>query len=290
MGNYSSKYLIEKEITVKSGNNSIVAQSLFINLEFNDNILFKVNMAIEVDMINLLKFKESQFFNLTNESLNGHQFPNFNADKKIEINAFLNPECLDEITHNSAKVFIDEFILNDKFNNESQWFWDTIKQEETLPEDLSKLGSLSSGLKSNWISKIYKSVKKVESPLFKDIYNFFIKGYEQIEITEYGRSFEFDMSIDIPGCKGELLLLEFKKIIIFYINIPFNKNWNEVVQTIGEINYDLPVGNFEYNQELNIVRFKTFIDYQDVNVTYPMLQNLYQGNFDSVSKYISNFQ
>ncbi len=289
MNKFSSKYLVEKNININYKTGFFTINSLFVNLEYHDNVIFKVSMAIDVDLENLSIIKNNCLLNLSKDSLNGQEFPKFNNLKKIEVTAFLNPEFLTDLSINSAQEFIREFDQNNLFNDESFWYWDIIKQDEILPQDLKELGNLSSGIKSYWVSNIYKSVNKVESPLFKDIYNFFNKAFQNIQITEFGKSFEFDLSKEIDNCSGAIILLELKKIVIFYIKIPTSKSWNEIKEIIGKINYDLPVGNFEYNEELNIVRFKTSIDYQNVNITYPMLQNLYQANYESVNKYVLEF-
>jgi len=289
MNKFSSKYLIEKKINIKSKSGFITANTLFVNLEFNDNVLFKVIMSIDVDFHNLSTIKNNGYFNLTKDSLIGKEFPKFNNLNKIEVSAFLNPVHITDLSITSAKEFITQFEQQGLFNDESNWYWDSIKQDEILPDELKTLGTLSSGIKSNWNANIYQSINKIESPLFKDVYTFFNKAFQDIKITEFGKSFEFDLSKELDNCWGKIVLFEFKKILIFYIQIPITKPWSEVIEIIGEINYNLPVGNFEYNEDANIVRFKTTIDFQNVSITYPMLQNLYQGNFECVNKYLIEF-
>lgn len=289
MINQLKKNKFTQKLTILNNNEiEVIANFYSFNLTFKSGVLQKIEIEFSVDAGKWLLINEKNLFNIQNTIFNNEEEFDLNPNKPIELICFINPNELEKLEVNDPEEF-NKLFNNVSFDycDNSKWFIDKILQNEEIPSTLH--GNLKMGFSTNWRELHYPNNQFIKSELFQDIFLFFSSSFYNLTIITENERFRWDLSGQIPNSVGEILFKAELKQLIFYINIPFNLASNKMNKLINEINFDLPIGNFEYLENPPNLRFKTSIDFLNVDLTYSMLQNLYQANIMICKKYHTEF-
>jgi hypothetical protein len=111
----------------------------------------------------------------------------------------------------------------------------------------------------------------------------------QPEETDYEGVLRIDFSSDnIPVSEGLAdVRIEYERFL-FYLSFRDRapvKQRREVMTFLTRANYDLVIGNFEFNLDDGGVRFKSSIDFTNVDLSETLIRNTIRSSMDAVEQY-----
>lgn len=123
----------------------------------------KIKITIEVDFKNYEYIIANELFNLYKEALGKNFRTSFNKAKPIEIQLQLNSNLISvlqlgvELNKEKVLNYLIKKSNEDRDNifiSTESWYGLNVKQEEDLPEELKKLGSVKSGFDTRWSQEL----------------------------------------------------------------------------------------------------------------------------------------
>lgn len=280
---FNSFYLSERSLYFHKDSFKFEVKEPHIDIQFENNQIQNVIVKGHIDST---QWNEILKLGLFNYQPSEYDTSTFNSDKDIVIQLFYEHSLLIGMHFATAEEWLQnvENNTNKMYLNIDNWYIEKALQKLKSPVEIP--GELKVGYRSKW-----KSNETINEPskLLEDVLVFFKSAFPEIIMDEGGASFRWDLSSEIPNSLGEVIIKEQFQQVIFYVHLPFNIEPNSMHKLVNEINFGLPLGNFEYMENPPHLRFKTCVEYQKMELTYTMLQNLYQSNLSVVSKYNERF-
>lgn len=280
---FNSFYLSERSLYFQKDSLEFEVKEPNIEIQFENN---QIQNVIVKGLIETNRWNEILKFGLFNYQHSEYDTTTFDTDKDILIQLFYDHRLVSGLHCATAEEWLQiaENNINKPYLNINNWFIEKALQTIESPKGIS--GEFKIGYKSKWRSN---KTKNEHSKLVEDVLAFFKSAFPEIKLDEGGTSFRWDLSSEIPNSLGEVIIKERFQQVIFYVHLPFNIEPHAMHKLVNEINFGLPVGNYEYLEEPPNLRFKTSVEYQKMELTYTMLQNLYQSNLSVVDKYHERF-
>lgn len=280
---FNSFYLSERSLYFYKDELKFEVKQPSIDIQFENN---QIQNIIIKGLIDINQWNELEKEGLFNFHANGNNLSTFEEGKDIVIQLFYAHSLLSSVHSATAEEWLQmiENNVSKKYLNTDNWFIEKALQTIQSPEGIS--GELKIGYRSKWRSN---KTNNKSSKLIEDVFAFFRSAFPEIKMDDSGASFRWNLSSEIPNSLAEVIIKERFQQVIFYVHLPFNIEPNSMHKLVNEINFGLPVGNFEYLEEPPNLRFKTSVEYHKMELTYTMLQNLYQSNLSVASKYHDRF-
>ncbi len=263
------------------------------NIVVTDNKITDVKILIEISEKTYKIVDNKESFNLNGMMRKQDTSYEFLDNKPIEIDLTLNKKLYSTIHKDvkNAKGLISYFenINNNENNsillNTENWFANYVKQEVDIPDDME--GSLKMGYATRWLD-----LSKYSDPFVRKIYLFFIMKTLNCEILN-SKKIVFKMYVkdDIINFYTNIRK-DINQIVLYsspQLKIPEEKRM-ETCKKINEINFDLPVGNFELDFEDGEIRFKTYFESVDSSFSNDYLKLLLESNIYTMTKYLDEIK
>ena len=126
--------------------------------------------------------------------------------------------------------------------------------------------------------KAFKTVKRVLTKI----------GWEPEE-TEKEGVLRVDFSVDkIPIAEAIAdVRVDYERFLYYLIfkNRALSKYRSETMEFVTRVNFDLVIGNFEFNLDEGLVRFKSSIDFTAVELTEPLIRDAIKSAMEAVEQY-----
>jgi len=291
-----STFLAEKNISFHHENHVLDAMLTEATLKLENNRLVEVLITLQVDFEKYTHIDTQHIFHLDDDKKT--QGSDYDFDKKapILLDLILDNAFLEKIDSYEAKDFIYLLVQENKNNptnkllDSQSWYVMHVKQEVEVPAQIAEDGKLKMGYATTWYES--KFAKKLPtSTLFRDIFNFYKAAFPYCEVIEANKNFGFSFQNQEYTWKCMVVVREQYKQILFYSYLPYPILDRELIlKKITEINYDLPVGNFEMEWESGQVRFKTYLDFDQQQLNAQMLQSLFEANMYSMNKFLPQLE
>jgi hypothetical protein len=295
MGKQSiSTFLAVKEIHFYTDNAKIPLKLTESTLVFEGNRLSEVKICLEVSFAQYEQIDQQHLFHLEDDKKDISEAYHFDPLRNITIELILDRAVFSQVNSIKAQDFIQLLSQLDNANAPADllaaqnWYVLTVKQEVTLPAEMATKGSLAMGYATVWYAEKFAE-KMPESVLFSRISTFFRAVYPDLTVVEPSRQFKF-LHQDPSGHTWEcsLVLREQQQQVMFYADFPYPvKEKNIALRKINEINYDLPIGNFEMHPDEGTVRFKTYVDFSRIELHAALVQAIYDASIYNMNKYWS---
>lgn len=118
-----------------------------------------IRMGIQIDFDIYQQVKKQRLFNLFEDKIEPSSFTKFSSTRPIEIELKLDPTLIEvlELAIKLEAEIIKDYVISKSgegsdnlFIYHDSWFLLTAVQEESLPEELAKLGSIKTGFQTTW--------------------------------------------------------------------------------------------------------------------------------------------
>jgi len=291
-----STFLAEKNISFRHENHVLDAMLTEATLKLENNRLVEVLISLQVDFEKYTFIDSQAIFHLDDDKKT--QGSDYDFDKKtpILLDLILDNTFLEKIDSYEAKDFIHLLVQENKNSPTNQllnfqsWYVLHVKQEVEVPAQIAEDGILKMGYATTWYES--KFAKKLPtSTLFRDIFNFYKAAFPYCEVIEANKSFGFAFQNQEYTWNCLVVVREQYKQVLFYSFVPYPVLDKEIIlKKITELNYDLPVGNFEMEWESGQVRFKTYLDFDQQQLNAQMLQTLFEANIYSMNKFLPQLE
>lgn len=274
--------------------NATLKEIIFIEKEDKST---EIQAIIAIDKKTYDIIDENCVFNLQKQVRGQSSIEEFTTKKPIEIELKLRRTLYDKLETQkltSPKTLFQyiEKIKNDNENDllfSENWFALIVKQEVELPGDME--GTLNMGYQTTWIKTPEET--PVNSKFFNQIVDFFNANTLNCEVSNPNTNITFQYSSPpYVWYAGVKIKEEFKQVIL-RSQCPYKvqaDKRDEMCKKLTDINYDLPIGNFEMNQENGLIFFKTYLEAGSAQVTTEMLKLLLEANVYTLTKYIPEIE
>jgi len=294
MNEYKTQYFWSVDIKMLTPS----AEELTISIKeanfiLSDEGATEARLSVKVDKKTYEKIDRLEAFNLQQDKRKESALEDFADNKPVELELILSKLQIKKLDSkiNNAEKLIDVLHKLTYSNTNSpllqteNWFALNVKQEIDVPQEMG--GSLKMGYATVWADGFENEI--IIPPYIQQIFNYFNRNATNCLIinTAFHISFEYYYE----NRKWDCLLVpkeEFNQIIL-YTYSPYKVKEEEKMQVckkLTEINFDLPIGNFEFNFEKGEVRFKTYTESASSEISEEQLKLLLDANIYTINKFI----
>jgi hypothetical protein len=292
MSSKISHHELHQSLKMKQPDGTTIAVPVSqISIRQDDDEITRCIITLEIDPATYQQIDRLALFNLQPEmrgELWGGQFdPNIN----IEIEAGLEPDRLGELNDHATNVReVASCLLdaNSPLLQTEYWLGLCVKQLVSLPPELAKetQGEVKVGYQTQWI-KLF-----ADSPaMMGTVQSFFqANGWQFISET--------DASSIIATCQGEngnwrMVVNTEEEFCLVYSTFPHlipPQKRAAFMEFLTRANYELPIGNFEFDLDKGEVRFKTSVEVSAQELTFAIVERLVNANVYSMDSHLLDLQ
>ncbi len=294
MNEYKTQYFwsVDVKMSTPSGEelNIKITEANFIIAEGEPS---EARLSIKIDNKTYQRIDKLEAFNLKQDKRKESALEGFSENKPIEIELILDKS---QITKLDSKVINAEKLIETLHKltysdlkapllKTENWFALNVKQEVDVPEDMK--GSLKMGYATTWVEEF--ETKIVPTPFVQKIFDYFNKNTTNCQIVNTAFSIVFEYYYENKKWNCLLIPKEEYKQVILYIYSPKKIEKEKCMETckeITKINYDLPIGNFELDLDNCEIRFKTYLESVNPEITDEELKLLLDANIYTINKFM----
>ena len=277
---------------------SLSVSLIEVTTEELDGALDRVEVTFLVSPSDYARVDAEAVFHLTPEVRGPGSQRGFRDDAPIEIEARLHPhylillknetETLDEIGDYLLTLSGDD--ANHALLSADSWYALRVKQEELLPPELQGPGrSLKSGYSTTWNEtltneeRLTPALRTLIETLTGEGWNWSL-GAEPSTVMSR-------LWTDDPEDRWTVYsqIRDDEHFCLIYGVCPVRFSTTQlpqIIEFISRANQDLPIGNFEVNEDTLEIRFKTSLDYEGSDLTQPIVRQLLRANAAMMERYL----
>ena len=267
------------------------------NFTLTEGRASEAKLSIEVDKKNYQIIDNLEAFNLKIAERSESSIKEFSAEKPIEIELILDKEHIKTLASevDSAKSLIQHLIKLSKNKSNlpllqtENWFALYVKQEVEVPENME--GSLKMGYSTKWVEKFEE--KLPPSDFVQKIFDYFSKNATNCQIINSSFDIMFDYFYENRKWYFLINTNEEYNQIRLYSQYPYEISKEKclaVCKKITEINFGLPIGNFEFDFNTAQLRFKTYLELENLEINDTQLKMLLEANIYTMEQFSASIK
>ncbi len=259
-----------------------------------------IRLTFQVGMDTYRRIDEDSLFNLKPEARNPMAGDDFDPGRDVEIEASLDSDVLALLntwadSAEQAASYLGGLAETQPGNMllaTKSWYGLYIKQEMPLPPSLSEHGEVKAGYSTTWAHEQGGGGDRTTASdvrMMKVMEDYFNRAGVSFDRRED----EQVLDMAYKGLNGEWLCSAFAReeedrcgfYSILLIETPEDQNL-AVSEFLTRANYNLPVGNFEFDMDNGEIRFKTSINLGGAGLSAELFDQLVTANVAVVDQYL----